>query len=163
MIFFSYFVVLGNYYLCDSGYASSEGFLTPYRSVRYHLKEWGPENELPRNEQEMFNMRHSKARNVIERAFGVMKMRWGILRSASYYPIKIQIMIIHACFLLHNFIRKEMYVDPIEQIIDEDDDGTDCTEEEQGHDVGYIDTVESSTEWNHFQDTVARQMWDFGL
>lgn len=78
----------GNYYLCDNGYANSEGFLTPYRSVRYHLKEWGPENAQPQNKEEMFNMRHSKARNVIERAFGVLKMCWGILRSASYYPIK---------------------------------------------------------------------------
>ena len=78
---------LGQYYLCDNGYANSEGFLTPYRGVRYHLQEWGPDSERPKNPREMFNMRHTSARNIIERAFAVLKMRWGILRSASYYPI----------------------------------------------------------------------------
>ncbi|KAL2240875.1 UNVERIFIED_CONTAM: hypothetical protein Sindi_0728700 [Sesamum indicum] len=45
----------GNYYLCDNGYVYAEGFLTPYRGVRYHLREWDTgempddplENELP--------------------------------------------------------------------------------------------------------------------
>ncbi|XP_057787918.1 uncharacterized protein LOC131005117 [Salvia miltiorrhiza] len=32
----------GKYYLCDNGYANSEGFLTPFKGLRYHLKEWGP-------------------------------------------------------------------------------------------------------------------------
>ncbi|XP_042034187.1 uncharacterized protein LOC121780637 [Salvia splendens] len=102
------------YYLCDNGYANSNGFLTPYKGVRYHLKECGPCNEAPQNPKEMFNMRHTKARNVIERAFAVLKMCWGILRSASYYPIQTQIRLIMACFLFHNYIRREMPVDPIE-------------------------------------------------
>ncbi|XP_057779007.1 uncharacterized protein LOC130997608 [Salvia miltiorrhiza] len=80
----------GNYCLADNGYANSEGFLTPYKGVRYHLKEWGPNTARPQNAMELFNLRHSKARNVIERAFGIMKMRWGILRSATFYPVKTQ-------------------------------------------------------------------------
>lgn len=76
-------LILGNYYLCDNGYTNSPGFLSPYRGVRYHLNEWGPQNRAPFNFKEYFNMRHTRARNVIERAFGVMKMRWGILRSAA--------------------------------------------------------------------------------
>ncbi|XP_042047401.1 uncharacterized protein LOC121793462 [Salvia splendens] len=91
----------GCYYLCDNGYANSNGFLTPYKGVRYHLKEWGPGNAAPQIQKELFNMRHMKARNLIERAFAVLKMSWGILRCASYYPIKTQIRIILACFLLH--------------------------------------------------------------
>ncbi|KAL1541096.1 hypothetical protein AAHA92_25356 [Salvia divinorum] len=31
----------GFYYLCDNGYANTNGFLTPFKGVRYHLKEWG--------------------------------------------------------------------------------------------------------------------------
>ncbi|KAL0307700.1 UNVERIFIED_CONTAM: hypothetical protein Sangu_3014300 [Sesamum angustifolium] len=31
-------VPTGNYYLCDNGYANADGFLTPYRGVRYHLR-----------------------------------------------------------------------------------------------------------------------------
>ncbi|KAL8516790.1 hypothetical protein ACS0TY_015157 [Phlomoides rotata] len=30
----------GNYYLCDNDYPNCEGFLTPYKGVRYHLNEW---------------------------------------------------------------------------------------------------------------------------
>ncbi|XP_047982534.1 uncharacterized protein LOC125223432 isoform X2 [Salvia hispanica] len=68
-------VPIGNYYLCDNGYANSEGFLTPYKGFRYHFKEWGPATERPQNAAESFNMHHTRARNVIERAFAVLKMR----------------------------------------------------------------------------------------
>ncbi|KAL0401586.1 UNVERIFIED_CONTAM: hypothetical protein Slati_4188500 [Sesamum latifolium] len=33
-------VPAGNYYLYNSGYLNAEGFLAPYRGVRYHLREW---------------------------------------------------------------------------------------------------------------------------
>ncbi|KAA0035293.1 retrotransposon protein [Cucumis melo var. makuwa] len=80
----------GNYYyLVDVGYPNTEGFLAPYRSQRYHLQEWrGPEN-APSTSKEFFNMKHSSARNVIERAFGVLKGRWAILRRKSYYPVEV--------------------------------------------------------------------------
>lgn len=104
--------------MCDNGYANSNGFLTPFRGVRYHLKEWGASTEAPQNAIELFNMRHTKARNVIECAFAVLKMRWGILRSTSFYPIKTHIRLIMACFLLHNFSRHEMPMDPIEAELD---------------------------------------------
>ncbi|KAL8510233.1 hypothetical protein ACS0TY_017155 [Phlomoides rotata] len=38
----------GNYYLCDGGYPNGDGFLSPYRGIRYHLKEWGSGASLPR-------------------------------------------------------------------------------------------------------------------
>lgn len=53
-----------------------------------------------------------------ERVFVVVKLRWGILRSASYYPIRTHIRLILCYILLHNFIREEMSVDPIEQELD---------------------------------------------
>ncbi|KAL8493209.1 hypothetical protein ACS0TY_024434 [Phlomoides rotata] len=77
----------GCYYLCDDGYTNCNGFLAPYRGVRYHLKEWD-EGHQPQNHQEYFNMKHARARKCIERAFGILKVRWGILRSNSYYPTK---------------------------------------------------------------------------
>ncbi|KAL6504693.1 hypothetical protein OROHE_023451 [Orobanche hederae] len=78
----------GNYYLCDNGYPNGEGFLTPYKGVRYHLDDWNGSLRRPQTFQEYFNMKHTRARNVIERAFGLLKIRWGILISPSYYPIK---------------------------------------------------------------------------
>ncbi|KAL6128481.1 hypothetical protein ACLB2K_071836 [Fragaria x ananassa] len=59
-------VPTGYYYLVDGGYTNGEGFLVPYRGTRYHLSEWGDGN-MPRDHVEYFNMKHFKARNVIER------------------------------------------------------------------------------------------------
>lgn len=150
--------MLGTYYLCDNGYANSEGFLTPYKGVRYHLKEWGPESRKPQNPVELFNMRHTRARNVIERAFGIMKMRWGFLRSASYYPVKVQMRLVMACFLLHNFIRSEMKNDPIEQIINEYEDVGD--DEDVHDDEDFVDAIETTTAWNQKRDELANSMWE---
>ncbi|KAL5564127.1 hypothetical protein UlMin_027291 [Ulmus minor] len=63
-----------------------KAFLSPYRGTWYHLKEWG--QRIPSNREEYFNMKHSYARNVIERCFGLLKVRWAILRSPSFYPLR---------------------------------------------------------------------------
>ncbi|KAL0367557.1 UNVERIFIED_CONTAM: hypothetical protein Sradi_3645800 [Sesamum radiatum] len=99
-------------YLCDNGYSNSEGFLTPYRGVRYHLRDWDRGTGGPQNKEELFNLRHSSAHNVIKRTFDLMKIRWGILRSPSYYKPRTHNRIIMACCLLHNFLRMEMSDDP---------------------------------------------------
>ena len=47
--------------------------LNPFRGVRYHLKEWNnaiAANILPQNSRELFNMRHSKPRNVVKSIYG---------------------------------------------------------------------------------------------
>uniref|UniRef100_A0A453LRR1 DDE Tnp4 domain-containing protein n=1 Tax=Aegilops tauschii subsp. strangulata TaxID=200361 RepID=A0A453LRR1_AEGTS len=36
----AFVVPKGKYYLVDVGYTNGEGFLAPFRSTRYHLKEW---------------------------------------------------------------------------------------------------------------------------
>lgn len=63
-------------------------------------------------------MKHSSVRNVIEMCFGLLKMRWAILKSPSFYDIITQRRIISVCCILHNFIRREMSVDPIEHLYD---------------------------------------------
>ncbi|KAL8494052.1 hypothetical protein ACS0TY_025017 [Phlomoides rotata] len=142
----------GNFYLCDNGYPNGEGFLTPYKMVRYHLQEWGNGPTVPQNYKEYFNMNHSKARNIIERTFGLMKKRWAILRSPSFYPIKIQNRVILACALIHNFIRNEMPNDPLEE--DQPPDTTNQTHEEE-----YIDSVHPSQEWSNWRDNLAHEMY----
>jgi hypothetical protein len=53
----------------------------------------------------MFNFLHSSLRNVIERAFGVLKQKWRILKAMPSFPPRTQKHIIMACLALHNFIR----------------------------------------------------------
>ncbi|XP_073029205.1 uncharacterized protein [Primulina eburnea] len=143
----------GCYYLCDNGYANFEGFLTPYRRVRYHRDAWGNRENGPQNYKELFNWRHSQARNVIERAFGLLKKRWAILRSPSFYPLKTQNRIIMACMLLHNFIRCEMPDDPIEEL---NDDVVSPANETQDD---FINSFESSDEWETSRENLALSMW----
>ncbi|KAK4383716.1 hypothetical protein Sango_2749900 [Sesamum angolense] len=144
-------VPTGNYYLCDNGYANADGFLTPYRGVRYHLREWDRTAGGPRNKEELFNLKHSSARNVIERTFGLLKVRWGILHGPSFYPIDVQSKIIIACCLLHNFIRNEMPEDPFEQDLQDSrevgvETGGDCISSvESAMDADFFSTAHVNT------------------
>ncbi|KAL0347869.1 UNVERIFIED_CONTAM: hypothetical protein Scaly_1802900 [Sesamum calycinum] len=147
-------VPTGNYYLCDNGYANADGFLTPYRGVRYHLREWDRTAGGPQNKEELFNLKHSSARNVIERTFGLLKVRWGILRSPSFYPIDVQSKIIIACCLLHNFIRNEMPEDPFEQDLQ---DSREVGVENGGD---YISSIESNAVWSAWRDDLASSMYN---
>lgn len=92
--------------MLTSGIQNAEGFLAPYRWQKYHLIEWS-EGNPPTSPKEIFNMRHSSAQNVIERAFRMLKGQWDILRGKSYYSVNVQC-IIHACCLLHNLVIQEM-------------------------------------------------------
>ncbi|XP_059281113.1 uncharacterized protein LOC132034769 [Lycium ferocissimum] len=124
----------GNYYLCDGGYTNGNSFLSPYQGYRYWLRDCQGDNSPPRCREKLFNMKHARAHNVIERAFGVLKGRWGILRIPSWYSVKIHIRIISPCCLLHHFIRREMEVNPLDV-------------ETEFHMEQNIDTVEPSDEW----------------
>ncbi|XP_057760796.1 uncharacterized protein LOC130981201 [Arachis stenosperma] len=147
---------IGNYYLVDAGYTNGPGFLAPYRGTRYHVREWAQGACAPRNYQEYFNRVHSSARNIIERCFGLLKKRWSILRSLSFYPLKTQSQIIIACCLLQNFIRKSMEMDPKEEGSILDEFMPDGDEEQDG----MIDVVENTNEWTHWRDNIATEMYE---
>ncbi|XP_066317791.1 uncharacterized protein [Miscanthus floridulus] len=95
----------GKFFLVDAGYANTTQFLAPYRGTRYHLQEQGRANQKPRDYKELFNLRHAQLRNHIERAVGILKMRFPILRTGAHYPVNKQVDITVACCVLHNFIR----------------------------------------------------------
>lgn len=94
------------------------GILTPYRGVRYHLKEYTTRG--PQNYKELFNLRHSSLRNVVERTFGVLKKRFPIIGSGTepYYAFPVMTDIVIACCILHNYL---MGVDVDHQLIAEVD------------------------------------------
>ncbi|XP_019435839.1 PREDICTED: putative nuclease HARBI1 [Lupinus angustifolius] len=102
----------GKFYLLGAGFMMRNGLIIPYRSTCYHLKEFSARNP-PRTPQELFNNRHPSFRNVVERAFGVLKKRFPIIASGteSNYGIKTQSRIIIACCILHNYL---VGIDPVE-------------------------------------------------
>jgi hypothetical protein len=104
----------------DSGYPNRPGYLAPYKGIKYHLPEYrqGP---MPRGKKELFNYAHSSLRNVVERSFGVLKMKWRILLQLPSYPIAKQSQIIIACMALHNFIRESAMMDEDFDMCDHDE------------------------------------------
>ncbi|KAG8498975.1 hypothetical protein CXB51_005386 [Gossypium anomalum] len=99
----------GKYYLPDAGYGTRNGYITPYRGVRYHLKEFSDQG--PENTKEVFNLRHSSLQIAIERVFGILKKQFHVLDAEPFWNFQIQVDIVLACCIIHNHI---MRVDPSE-------------------------------------------------
>jgi len=112
----------GKYYLVDSGYPNRKGYLAPYKGQRYHVPEWQHGRHAV-GTKEVFNYTHASLRNVIERSFGVLKMKWRTLLQLPSYPIEKQSKIIVACMALHNFIRDNAIYDEHFETYVEDSSG----------------------------------------
>ncbi|CAO2187477.1 unnamed protein product [Urochloa humidicola] len=157
----------GKFYLVDSGYANTPSFLAPYRGVRYHLGEFRRRRSSRRvhyaDYKELFNHRHAILRNHIERAIGVLKKRFPILKVGTHHPIQSQIKLPAAAAVFHNIIRglngDEDWLDNQPTYIEESDyidlpDGDDSYENDeeslnlQGH------------SGNLLRDQIAMQMWE---
>ena len=96
--------------MVDAGYPNRRGYLSPYKCTRYHVEQFqnGPP---PQGMKETFNHVHAKVRNVIERSFGVLKMKFRILLNMPCFLEDKQTRIIVACMAFHNFIRERRIAD----------------------------------------------------
>jgi len=154
----------GKYILGDAGFSSSDHCLIPYRSTRYHLREWGAANRRPRNKEELFNHRHSRARNIIERIFGVLKRRFAILNTPRPFKMQAQADVVRALCVLHNiymtFGKAEAAEDDEEGEGEEDGEAT--VEEEVSEDerTDYSVPVAERRRAERFRDEIAQAMWD---
>lgn len=71
------------------------------------FKEFGGKENDAENPREFFNYRHESKQSVIERAFGVLKRRFHLLREAREgYLIRTQVRLTFALAAVHNFINK---------------------------------------------------------
>ncbi|XLS66089.1 hypothetical protein HN51_026063, partial [Arachis hypogaea] len=145
----------GKFYLGDAGFMLKHALITPYRGVRYHLKEFA--GREPENAYELFNLRHSSLRNVIERSFGVLKKRFAIIAGGTepYYDIEVMVDIVLACIILHNFL---MGVDPDQHLISQVDrelqnNNPEATNEERE------EVNEDYRRGAALRDNMAAQMW----
>lgn len=94
----------GKFMLADQGFEDCPSLMTPYPGQRYHLREWGSDSNRPISKEELFNLRHAKLRNIIERAFGVLKRKFASLVKAMEYDLDTQVKLVYAAIALHNFI-----------------------------------------------------------
>ncbi|XP_028768055.1 uncharacterized protein LOC114725688 [Neltuma alba] len=147
----------GKYYLVDAGFMLTSGLITPYRGVRYHLKEYSERNP-PQNYKELFNLRHSSLRNAVERAFGVLKKRFDILANSSEptYGVKAQTLIIGACCILHNYL---MSIDPNEDLIEEVDRELATQSESDNNNHERHGDNDEAVQGQLIRDTIANEMW----
>jgi hypothetical protein len=138
----------GKYYLADAGFGACDALLVPYRGVRYHLAKWGRANIRPATKEELYNLRHASARNVIERIFGILKGRFAILNNTPQFK--------PALAAIHNFIQ---YHDPAE--IDEIENrfGDVLLGRTGGLAAGLVSRSETSRAQQR-RDVIARAMWD---
>lgn len=97
------------YFLVNSGYANRRGFLTPYRSTNYHLRDRRRLGGDRKNE--LFNYRHASLCNTVERTFRIWKSKFRILIGVPHYPFQTQMDIIIACAVIHNFLMMSFDVD----------------------------------------------------
>ncbi|XP_027109591.1 uncharacterized protein [Coffea arabica] len=145
----------GKYYLVDAGFMLRRGLLTPYRNVRYHLKEYS--SQQPQNFRELFNLRHSSLRNAIERAFGVLKKLFPIIGDTQpTYSVEIQSQIVLACCILHNFL---MEFDPDLEYINEVDEEL-ASQSPSKEESGDISAEKDHAQGESLRNEIAMQMWN---
>ncbi|KAL8477943.1 hypothetical protein ACS0TY_030010 [Phlomoides rotata] len=63
-----------------------------------------------------------------------------------------------ACCILHNFIRREMTVDPLED--DLDDYLAGYPMEDPGTNVDVVETLETTDQWTNWRDSIAQEMFN---
>jgi hypothetical protein len=154
----TYFSFSDKYYLVDSGYPNQTGYLAPFKGTTYHIPEFRHRRgRPPQGKHELFNFLHSFLRNVIERAFGVLKQKWRILKAMPSFSAERQKEIIIACFALHNFIRDSQLRDKKFERCDVDEEYMPRASnvEEQTQDGGHEIEGENEVTMNTIRDKIA--------
>ena len=125
--------------------------------------------DRPQDYEELFNLRHAQARNVVERIFGVFKRRFALMEAAPEYSTKAQARFIPALAGIHNFIRIH---DPSDRTLQrwrreeptmrDTDSSTAAVEirEIQPEELGFEVTREERDRAAGHRDRIAKQMWD---
>jgi hypothetical protein len=144
--------------LGDAGYGPSEFVLTSYRGTRYHLKEVRQADQKPENSRELFNLRHSSLRNVIERIFGVLKRQWQILAGkGAEYSVETQVDLFCALIGLYNFGKQNGEEDTFSGDGDSNS-SVDNFDDSQEFDLS---PLKAGNKWMEAKrDEIAKRMWD---
>ena len=79
--------------------------MAPYRNLHYWLSDFHSGGKVV-GKEEIFNQCHARLRNVIERAFGVVKVCFPILKRMTPYSFTTQTKIVMTSFSIHNFLQQ---------------------------------------------------------
>ena len=137
-------------------------FITYYPMVPYNLTP-----SRPLNREELFNLRHASARNVIERIFGIIKHRFHILLlPLEYCSLEVQSRIPASLAAIYNFIHINEEPDPDSSDASNEDPCGDKCPYQAGSSVAVVadagggdggrDDLEARSMW----DNLAQCMWD---
>ncbi|XP_027060941.2 uncharacterized protein [Coffea arabica] len=141
----------GKYYLVDAAYKNVPDFLSTYKNAARA----GPEKIL-------FNTRHSKLRNVIERTFGVLKNRFKFLKGPvpNFYMMT-QVSVVIACCVLHNFLRLHQPGDAYFQLVE--DENVRLEHQQGGGELLHVQPLNASRAevmaWKVRRDAIATEMY----
>lgn len=128
----------------------------------------------PKTPQELYNLCHAQARNIIERIFGVIKKHWVILTLPAHYDMTIQAHIPAALAAVHNYIiehdpfevpelqNPNFDIDPMPgQHVDADDVGelgeAELSNEEKERASAKGDSIAQAM-WVQYQEVLAQAM-----
>lgn len=114
--------------------------------------------------EELYNLQHSQAWNVVERIFGVLKKKWGILTCPPQFDMAVQVQVPPALAALHNFIM-DHDPDDVNQFLNSDEGDLDPNPGAmRENDFGLLaDGAVTQAERNRatqLQDRIAQQMWE---
>jgi hypothetical protein len=119
-------------------------------------------NRVYRNSRDIFNHRHAKLRNIVERTFGVLKSRFPILKGKTGipYPYAKQVKIVIACCILHNFIRRSSRLDALFNSYDNEDIELDTQSNAMGGEAHALDSNEDEqTAGDRIRNEIAQELW----
>jgi hypothetical protein len=112
----------------------------------------------PANKEELFNLRHAQARNIIERIFGVLKNRFKILLHCPSYSVEVQAQIPAALCTIHNFIHLH-HSQEREEAEEESTHGRAEAGDDIVRQVGFIEVDDNNDAVVQRRDSIAQAMW----
>lgn len=105
-------------FLGDDAFPLKRHLLKPYR------------RNTAAGHEETFNYRLSRARRVVENAFGILSTRWRALESKMNVDVELSETVVAACVVLHNYLKSTDSVDytepryvPLHYVDYENEDG----------------------------------------
>jgi hypothetical protein len=117
----------------------------------------GQANQRPSSKEELFNLRHSSLRNVIERVFGVLKQRFPVLREMVPYPFEMQVQFVISILTIHNFIKIKQKEFNIDEYFQWEDNQLLQDPNNRAADGDALRDDSTAASW---RDSIAQQMYD---